>query len=104
MTKSSRLEDDVPPGVKNERLHRVLDLQRGIAISQNREYIGREVDVLIEGRTRDDRPYGRTGNHRTVVIDGEGEIGEFATVSIEDATTAALLGKRVDSMVPQGAQ
>ena len=104
LTMSSRLEDDVPPGVKNERLHRVLDLQRGIAISQNREYIGREVDVLIEGRTRDDKPYGRTDDHRTVVIDGEGKIGEFVFVSIDDATTAALIGKRVDSMVPQGAQ
>ncbi|HEX32725.1 MAG TPA: TRAM domain-containing protein, partial [Candidatus Acetothermia bacterium] len=51
-----------------------------------------------------DKPYGRTDDHRTVVIDGEGKIGEFVFVSIDDATTAALIGKRVDSMVPQGAQ
>ena len=104
LTRSSRLEDDVPAEVKNERLHRVLDLQRGIAISQNREYIGREVDVLIEGHTREDKPYGRTDSHRTVVIEGKGRVGEFASVAIDDATTAALIGKRVDSMVPQGAQ
>jgi len=103
-TRSALVADDVPQEVKNERLHEVLDLQREIALSQNRSRIGLQLDVLIEGKTRDGRAYGRTDDHRTVVIAGEGAIGEFVTVFIEDATTAALVGKRVNSMVSQGAQ
>ena len=103
-TRSALVADDVPQEVKNERLHEVLDLQREIALSQNRSRIGVQLEVLIEGKTRDGRAYGRTDDHRTVVIAGEGAIGEFVTVFIEDATTAALVGKRVNSMVSQGAQ
>jgi len=103
-TRSALVADDVPQEVKKERLHEVLDLQREIALSQNRSRIGLQLDVLIEGKTRDGRPYGRTDAHRTAVIAGEGAVGEFVRVFIEDATTAALVGKRVDSMVSQGAQ
>ena len=103
-TRSALVADDVPQQVKNERLHEVLGLQRAITLSQNRSRIGVQLEVLIEGKTHDGRAYGRTDDHRTVVIAGEGAIGEFVTVFIEDATTAALVGKRVNSMVSQGAQ
>ncbi len=103
-TRSALLPDNVTPEAKSARLHAVLDLQREIALSQNRERIGSRLEVLIEGKTRAGRAYGRTDAHRTVVIAGEGTVGEFVQVFIEDATTAALIGKRVDSMVSQGAQ
>jgi tRNA-2-methylthio-N6-dimethylallyladenosine synthase len=103
-TRSAYLEDDVPLGVKKDRLHEVLDLQREIAASQNRGYIGKKLEVLIEGSTSDGRPYGRTGTHRTAVVEGEARMGEFVQVFIDDATAAVLSGKRVDSMVPEGAQ
>jgi len=103
-TRSAYLEDNVPPAAKKERLHQVLDLQRQIAISQNQGFIGRKLEVLIEGIANDGRPYGRTDNHRTVVVYGEARMGEFVEVVIEDATTAALVGRRVDSMVSEGAR
>ena len=102
-TRSALLPDDVTPEVKSARLHAVLDLQREIALSQNKRRIGSKLVVLIEGKTRTGRAYGRTDAHRTVVIDGDASVGQFVPVFIEDATTAALIGKRVDSMVPQGA-
>ncbi len=103
-TRGAFLKDDVPLQVKKDRLHQALDLQREIAISQNRSCVGKKLEVLIEGSTNEGRPYGRTDTHRTVVVEGEGKIGEFVPVLIEDATTAALVGKRVDSMVLEGAQ
>ncbi len=103
-TRSAFQNDDVPLQLKKDRLHQVLDLQREIATSQNRSCVGKKLEVLIEGSTNDGRPYGRTGTHRTVVVEGEGKMGEFVQVFIEDATTAVLIGKRVDSMVPEGAQ
>ena len=98
------MADDVTAEVKSARLHDVLDLQREIALTQNRSRIGVQLEVLIEGKTRSGEAYGRTDDHRTVVIAGKGVVGEFVPVFIEDATAAALVGKRADSMVPQGAQ
>jgi len=103
-TRSALLPDDVSPEVKSARLHEILDLQREIALKQNQELIGKKLDVLVEGRTREGKAYGRTDTHRTVVLVGEETVGEFVQVYVEDAMTAALLGRRVDSMVPQGAQ
>ena len=103
-TRSALLADDVPPEVKNARLHEVLDLQREIVLDANRQLIGERLNVLIEGKTRAGGVYGRTDAHRTVVLAGEESVGEFMQVYIEDATTAALVGRRVDYMVPQGAQ
>lgn len=103
-TRSSRLVDDVPPEVKSARLQSILDLQRQIALEQNRRSIGSEFEVLVEGKTRTGEAYGRTDTHRTVVLAGGGAPGEFVRVHIDEATTAALIGRRVDSMVPQGAQ
>lgn len=98
------MADDVTPEVKSARLHHVLDLQREIALAQNRRRIGVQLEILIEGKTRKGEAYGRTDDHRTVVIAGKWAVGEFVPVFIEDATAAALVGKRADSMVPQGAQ
>jgi tRNA-2-methylthio-N6-dimethylallyladenosine synthase len=103
-TRSALVADDVTPEVKSARLHHVLDLQREIALAQNRRRIGVQLEILIEGKTRNGEAYGRTDDHRTVVIAGKGAVGEFVPVFVEDATAAALVGKRADSMVPQGAQ
>jgi tRNA-2-methylthio-N6-dimethylallyladenosine synthase len=103
-TRSSFLNDDVSLELKKDRLHRVLDLQRQIAFSQNRSCIGKQLEVLIEGSTNDGKPHGRTDTHRTVVVEGEGKMGEFVPVLIEEATAAALAGRRVNSLVPEGAR
>lgn len=91
-TASSKLEDDVSDREKQERLQRVLELQRRIARSENERLVGRRVDVLIEGLSRGDSPYGRAADHRTVVVSGAAAVGEIVSVEIESATSAALYG------------
>ncbi len=93
-TRSSRLPDDVPPEVKEARLQEVLTLSRRIGLEINQQFIGRTVEVLIEGRNRNGDPYGRTDDHRTVVLPGATvEAGEFAVVRITRATSAGLHGE-----------
>jgi len=94
-TASHRVPDDVPPAVKAERLQRVLDLQRRIALQENRAFVGRIVEVLIEGRARGGGWRGRAADHRTVVVHSDGVSGEFVPVRIEAATPGALLGVAV---------
>jgi len=92
LTESGRLPDDVPSEVKRERLGRVLDLQRRIALEENERFIGREVEVLIEGEARGGAVYGRADDHRTVVAAGDLAVGDLATVRIEAASPPSLFG------------
>jgi ribosomal protein S12 methylthiotransferase len=43
------LEDSVPAEVKEERVQRLAELQENISLSRNKEWIGKELSVLIEG-------------------------------------------------------
>ncbi len=48
-TASEPLGDPIPPDVKQERWERLMALQQGISLEKNRAWIGRTMDVLIEG-------------------------------------------------------
>jgi tRNA-2-methylthio-N6-dimethylallyladenosine synthase len=58
-------EDDVPAGVKKERLRKVEELHASIAGEINSGYVGKAVEVLVEG-TRKGKWYGRTGGNKLV--------------------------------------
>lgn len=92
-TRAATMKDAVPEDVKRQRLHRVLDLQRQIALAANKALIGRPVEVLIEGTTKEGFGYGRCDDHRTVVLDRYGETGRFVTAVVSDASAAALKGQ-----------
>ncbi len=47
-TPATHLADDVPPGEKRARLNELLALQEAIGLERNREWLGREVSVLVE--------------------------------------------------------
>ena len=49
-TTSEPLGDPVPAEVKAERFGRLMELQQGISLQINQSYVGRQLDVLIEGR------------------------------------------------------
>ena len=51
-TKAAKMVDDVPLKVKKARLKRVLDLQHQITESRMAQYLGQELEVLIEGPSR----------------------------------------------------
>jgi len=57
--------DDVPRPEKRRRLHEVEELQKRIATEINARYLGRTVDVLVEG-TAKGRWYGRTRTNKLV--------------------------------------
>jgi tRNA-2-methylthio-N6-dimethylallyladenosine synthase len=93
MTRGAELRDDVAAAVKEERLQQLLTRQRKIALEENRHFLGQEVEVLIEGRTREGHPYGRAGDHRTVVCGGGRRTpGELVTVLVDGASASSLSG------------
>jgi len=62
---ATEMVDDIPRQEKRRRLHEVEQLQKRIAAEINTRYLGRTVDVLVEG-TAKGRWYGRTRTNKLV--------------------------------------
>lgn len=97
-TKAAGFENQVPEDVKKERFQRLLDLQNGISHSLNLQYEGKEVEVLVEGKSRQsDAMYtGRTRQYKLVNFPcGRDLSGQLVVVRIVKARPFWLEG-RVD--------
>lgn len=103
-TKAADMPDDVPEAVKDERLQRVIDLQREILEEDTPRYMGTEQEVLIDGASTKERDTmtGRTDGFRPVAIhDASLEIGDLVTVRITGASGHWLTGEPLTG-VPAG--
>ena len=95
---AKNLKDDVPEEVKIERLNRMIELQNRLSLESNRRDIGKEFEVLVEGRSkrRAEDYCGRTSQNKMVVFPkGDALAGTFRRVRITDASSATLLGELV---------
>lgn len=48
-TKAARMPGQISPEIKEERLHRLMELQKEIATQKNRQMTGQELEVLVDG-------------------------------------------------------
>jgi tRNA-2-methylthio-N6-dimethylallyladenosine synthase len=97
-TPAARFEEQVPEEVAKERFNRLLELQNRISREINESYVGRRVEVLVEGlsRTNDKKYTGRTEGNKVVNFDRLDEnldlSGRIVTVRIDAAQTWSLNG------------
>ena len=91
---ADKMVDDVPQEEKLRRLNDLLALQRAIATRKTARWIGRDVEVLIEGRDELSRPYGRIRQGKRAIVLKGGDIapGQLMNVRVMQATSAQLLG------------
>jgi ribosomal protein S12 methylthiotransferase len=95
-TTSEPLGDPVPSEVKQERYERLMELQQNISLQINQSYVGKTLDVLIEGcdnglaigRSYRDAPE----IDGLVVIEAKGKTGEIIPVKITGAMAYDLAG------------
>jgi ribosomal protein S12 methylthiotransferase len=95
-TPAETLGDPVPDEVKEERLALLMSLQQNISLEINRTFVGRTLDVLVEGydngitvgRSYRDAPE----IDGLVLADGKADIGRIARVKINGAMTYDLSG------------
>jgi tRNA-2-methylthio-N6-dimethylallyladenosine synthase len=96
---SKKYPDDVPSGIKTDRIVRLLDRQHQIAMEKNREKIGQKLEVQIEGPA-DRTPnyqFGKSEGNTTVVFPETGlPPGALIWVEIAEAT-GTLYGSAVPS-------
>jgi tRNA-2-methylthio-N6-dimethylallyladenosine synthase len=93
-----RLEDDLPAGVKKERLHAVEELEQEISTAINARYEGTEQEVLVEGR-RDGKWHGRTRSNKLLHFVGEAAVGRVR-VRVDRASAWSLQGTAVEQALP----
>ena len=88
-----RWPNDVPDAEKRRRINDLLALQREIAGRRTARWIGRKVEVLVEGADDLGRPYGRNRQGKRVVVKrARAQPGEMVSVLVEEASPGQLAG------------
>jgi tRNA-2-methylthio-N6-dimethylallyladenosine synthase len=94
MTKAARWDDTVADADKQRRLAELIDLQEAISAERNRRWIGRRVEVLVEGPAR--RPAGhvagKTPHFVTTVFESSAPPGSLVEVQVVSASAHTLIG------------
>jgi tRNA-2-methylthio-N6-dimethylallyladenosine synthase len=85
----------VPHPVKVERMERLLEVVQRRARERAQRFVGRTVEVLVEGSSRTDpeRLRGRTRHNKAVNFSGLATPGELTEVEIVAATSQTLSGE-----------
>jgi tRNA-2-methylthio-N6-dimethylallyladenosine synthase len=90
-------ETIVPEDVAAERLAKLLALQSVIQAEVNAGLVGRELEVLVEGRDRSGQPRGRTPCNRIAHVTGahedDAKPGEYLRVRITRGLPNSLLAE-----------
>jgi tRNA-2-methylthio-N6-dimethylallyladenosine synthase len=89
---SRKLDDDVPPDAKKERLDKVEALQEQVATEINARLLGTTVEVLVEG-TKKGRWFGRTRTDKLVFFDDERDLlGRMVKIEVKKTGPWSLQG------------
>jgi tRNA-2-methylthio-N6-dimethylallyladenosine synthase len=93
-TEAATMDDQVPHPVKRERMARLVELVQRRAHERAQRFVGRAMEVLVEGPSRTDptRLRGRTRHNKTVNFEGTASPGELVEVEITGATSTTLAG------------
>jgi tRNA-2-methylthio-N6-dimethylallyladenosine synthase len=96
-TAALELRPDLPEELKFERLARLNEMQKEIQERRNKNWIGREVAVLVEGPNRRNSAEwtGRTPEARWVHFDGNSAPGRVERVRVGQASAFSLRGEIV---------
>jgi tRNA-2-methylthio-N6-dimethylallyladenosine synthase len=94
-TPAAEMPGQVPQEIREERNHRLLDLVNEIAARKYDGFIGRQVEILVEGPSKKNvaRYTGRTRCNRIVLFDGNARHqGQLMDVKIERTGSFTLYG------------
>jgi len=91
------MKDDVPEEVKSKRLDEIIQLQQRLSLESNKKDIGKEFEVLVEGKSKrsQDDFFGRNSQNKVVVFPAIKGIktGYYTNKVITKVTAATLMSK-----------
>ena len=91
-----KFKDDVPEEVKMRRLQEIIDLQRLHSAKRNEMWVGKKVQVLIEGDSKKSKlhHFGKIDSNKVVVFPKKNEVkGDYVFVNVTHCTSGTLLGE-----------
>ncbi|RXZ77181.1 tRNA (N(6)-L-threonylcarbamoyladenosine(37)-C(2))-methylthiotransferase MtaB [Paenibacillaceae bacterium] len=99
-TPAARMEEQVDEEVKNERVHKLIDLSEQMQLQYARPFVGQVLDVIPErdykGAPGTGFVMGYSGNYLQIVFEGsESLIGQLCTVKITEAGVNECRGQLV---------
>ena len=100
-TSAYDLGDPIPLEEKERRRNYLMTVQQEVVKDNNLKFLNREMDVLIEGQTKDGQWIGRTQGQSPdidglVIFRGAGEFGQVVPVKIDEIKAYDLLGHRIE--------
>jgi tRNA-2-methylthio-N6-dimethylallyladenosine synthase len=93
-TAAAELDEMVPHPVKVERMERLVEVVQRRARERAQRFVGRSLEVLVEGPSRTDpaRLRGRSRHNKAVNFEGTAGAGKLIEVEVTGATSQTLTG------------
>lgn len=96
-TAAEMLDDNILKSEKKKREEELIKILKKTSLENNKKYIGKIVDVLIEGKNKKGEWYGKTRTYKSTKVKSKKLIiGEFTKVKITNAKDFGLEGELAD--------
>lgn len=100
-TPAAKYDNQIPENIKHDRFDRLVDEVNRCSAKKNSEYMGRNVDVMVDGASKNDAGAwsGRTDTFKLVNFTSEKPLteGQMVSVRITETKTFSLDGEKVDA-------
>lgn len=94
-TPAAKMKNQVPEAVKKERIYRLIELQNRISAETMSSFVGKTLDVLVDGCQKDSGMLtGRARTNQQIIFPGSKQlIGTITQVKVTQAQTWSLRGE-----------
>jgi tRNA-2-methylthio-N6-dimethylallyladenosine synthase len=94
-TEAAGMAAQIPHEVKVQRMERLVEVVQRRARERAQRFVGRALEVLVEGPSRTDptRLRGRSRHNKVVNFEGLGSAGDIVEVTVTGATSQTLIGE-----------
>ena len=100
-TPAAKYDNQIPENIKHNRFDRLVEEVNRCSAKKNSEYLGRIVDVMVDGPSKNDAGAwsGRTDTFKLVNFTSEEPLteGQMVSVRITETKTFSLDGEKVDA-------
>ena len=96
---AKKLEDNISEELKSKRLTEIIEIQNELSANINQEFVGKTVEVLIEGEAKRGHEDWRgrcDENIKVIFPKGDYKIGDIVKVKINSSNQSTLFGQGID--------
>lgn len=98
-TRAAEMENQISEELKDKRLKKLMHLQNEISLEENKKYVGKTVEVLVEGESKNNPEtfMGRSRRNKLIIFPREKGIkGKIVDVKINKVKSWTLYGEIVN--------